>query len=119
MILKTETPEIKEFMTGYLVNSYSLSSDKMDVYIPSIMIDKEASNASKTLIITNIFSNEKTVNTSKSVVSKNYISINVSDAFKHIYQSLYSPKNSIISKGEKIKIYCQGLDLDQAVAVIL
>lgn len=116
MIPNSRTPEILEFMTGYVVDTYSSNDDVMNVYIPLIMMDRKASNITSNLPITNIFVNGTKINTSSSVVSQNYIPAKVSPLFKLIHPA---PDKSTITKGTKVNIYCPLLDLDQATIVAL
>ena len=114
MIPKTRQPEISEFMTGTVVNTYWSSSSSMDVYIPILMMDKGASNIVSNLGVPNIFVSAENIRTSSMVGSKNFITARVSPVIPHLNAGERTPG---YPKGTQVRLYIPQLDLDQAIIV--
>jgi len=112
-MIKFQSDKISEFMTGYIVESASVNSSSIKVFIPSIMVDRTAKSSPDTINIENIFKSKEVISLNSSITSMNYISIVASNAYKTIYVT------KTFSSGEKVIVYSPKFNIDAAMIVPL
>lgn len=112
MLPKFSSLDIREYMVGVAVQSFSGYGSTVNVHVPAIMPDKSPSASGQSAAISSsLLVSRENISVAGSVNNLNYIQARISDAFRMVYQGTSFPQ------GTKVRIYCPDLNLNDATVV--
>jgi hypothetical protein len=112
MLPKYSSLDVREYMVGVAVQSFSGSSSTVNVHVPAVMPDKSPSSSGQTSAIpSSLLVSRENIAVAGSVNNLNYIQAKISDAFRMVYA------NRVFPQGSKVRIYCPDLNLNDATVV--
>jgi hypothetical protein len=117
-----DTLDVKEFMAAITVRDYQFTTSSMDVYLPTLMVDKSNDGSSNSIVIpSDIFKSKENIAVTGILTDLNYITIKISPLFTATYRSLgYDSRLGVhFPKGTQIRIYVPDLNIDNALVVPL